>query len=139
MLMSKIDFDVILSLAYIHSMTVVKKSPLKRRAATPKQAMQAKSKLVARRAPAPAEVHAKPKATTLRLKSSLQEGLTVLQEAVKRPINKLVNEAVEEFLVRQTERVERDLQGLLSRIKAVRNVDPKFKVAVKAFAEAESK
>jgi hypothetical protein len=119
-------------------MIAAKKPPLKRRAAAPKQA-QVKAKLVMRRAAAPADVRVVPKATTLRLKASLQEGLTVLQEVVKRPINKLVNEAVEEFLIRQTKLVESDLQGLLSRIKAVRQADPTFSASVKAFAEAESR
>lgn len=97
----------------------------------------AKKPAPVRRSP-PAKATAPKVAMTLRLEPSLQEGLAVLHEALKRPVNKLVNEAVEEYLVRQTESVGRDLQALLSRVQAVRKRDPKFKAAVEAFAEAEA-
>lgn len=120
-------------------MNSVKKPVAKLRSAPAKPVAAPEAKRVTRRASKPGVVRAAPKAMTLRLKPSLQEGLAVLHEAVKRPVNKLVNEAVEEFLDRQTETIERDLEGLLSRIKAVRKKDPKFSTAIQEFAEAESR
>ena len=82
---------------------------------------------------------AKPKATTLRLKPELQQGLELLHEVLKQPINKMVNEAVKGFIDKRTAEVESDLKGVLAQIKAYKRVDPKFAAATAQFVDAEAR
>ena len=81
----------------------------------------------------------KPKATTLRLKPELQQGLELLHEVLKQPINKMVNEAVKGFIDKRTAEVESDLKGVLAQIKAYKRVDPKFAAAIAQFVDAEAR
>jgi predicted DNA-binding protein len=79
-----------------------------------------------------------PKATTFRLDPQLQEGLTLLSQILKRPQNRLVNEAVEDFLQRRSAEVEIDLERILGRVRAYRNKDSNFDAAIAAFVDAEA-
>jgi hypothetical protein len=81
---------------------------------------------------------AKVKATTLRLRPTLQQGLELLQVVLKKPINKLVNEAVAGFIEKRTAEVEVNLTGVLAQIKAYKRADPKFEHARARFVDAEA-
>lgn len=81
---------------------------------------------------------AEPKATTFRLDPPLQEGLVLLQAVLKKPLNRLVNEAVQGFIERRTGEVEADLQQVLARVQAYRRSDPRFEKAIAHFAATEA-
>ena len=87
---------------------------------------------------APAKPLAERKATTFRLDAPLQEGLVLLQAVLKKPLNRLVNEAVQGFIERRTAEVEADLQQVLTRVRAYRRSDPKFEKAIAQFTAAEA-
>lgn len=80
-----------------------------------------------------------PKATTFRLDPLLQEGLVLLQAVLKKPLNRLVNEAVRGFIQKRTAEVESDLQQVLTRVKVYRRSDPKFEKAIAQFVDAEAR
>ncbi len=82
---------------------------------------------------------ARPKATTFRLDPPLQEGLVLLQAVLKKPLNRLVNEAVKGFIEKRTAEVESDLQQVLMRVKAYRRSDPKFEKAIAQFVDTEAR
>jgi predicted transcriptional regulator len=79
------------------------------------------------------------KVTTLRLAQPLHRKLELLQDVLGKPLNKLVNEAVGDFVERRTAEVELDLEQTLQRIKAARKKDPKFKRAISEFVAAEAR
>jgi len=79
------------------------------------------------------------KVTTLRLAQPLHRKLELLQQVLGKPLNKLVNEAVDDYVDRRTAEVELDLQETLQRIKAARTKDPKFKRAIDEFVAAEAR
>lgn len=78
----------------------------------------------------------KPK--TLRLEPTFEVGLGLLKQALHKPVNKMVNEAVGEYIARRTAEVEADLGGVLARLKAYRRSDPDFKRDRNAFIAAEA-
>ena len=79
-----------------------------------------------------------PKATTFRLDPTLQAGLTVLAQLTKKPLNRLVNEAVQTFIQKRSHEVEADLEAALKRLRAARKNDPNFESAIARFAKAEA-
>lgn len=102
-----------------------------------------RSHAVARGAEAAARVArtgkaAKPRATTVRLAPELQAGLELLQGLLKKPVNKLVNEALKGFIARRATEVQSDLEGVLARIHAYRRKDPDFAIAMRMFVAAEA-
>ncbi len=81
---------------------------------------------------------AAPKATTFRLEPTLQAGLTVLAQLTKKPLNRLVNEAVQSFIEKRSHEVEADLEAALKRLRAARKNNPNFESAIARFAEVEA-
>lgn len=79
-----------------------------------------------------------PKATTFRLDPALQAGLAVLGQVLKKPMNRLVNEAVRGFIEKRSAEVEADLERTLERLKACRKKDPRFESAIAQFVETEA-
>lgn len=79
------------------------------------------------------------KVTTLRLAQPLHRKLELLQQVLGKPLNKLVNEAIDDYVERRTAEVEIDLQETLQRIKAARKKDPTFKRAIAEFVAAEAR
>jgi len=79
------------------------------------------------------------KAKTLRLTPEYEAGLALLKTALGKPINKLVNEAVGEYIQNRTAELEANLTGLLDQVKAYRRADPAFKQALAKFADAEAR
>lgn len=82
---------------------------------------------------------AEPKATTFRLDPGLKQGLEVLGKALKKPINHLVNEAVQGFIEKRGAEVQADLERTIASLKACRERDPRFESAIAQFSEAEGK
>ena len=78
------------------------------------------------------------KATTFRLDPQLHKGLVLLQGVLRRPLNRLVNEAVQGFIERRTAEVESELLEVLTRVRAYRRSDPKFENAISQFVAAEA-
>ena len=78
------------------------------------------------------------KATTFRLDPRFQKGLTLLGEVRRVPLNRLVNEAVGEYLDAHSATIEAELEETLRRVKAYRQADPDFEGAISKFAEAEA-
>lgn len=78
------------------------------------------------------------KATTFRLDQAKQAGLANLSKVLRRPINRLVNEAVQVYLEQRIPEVERDLQTTLKSLRTYRQRDPDFKKAIAAFVAAEA-
>jgi predicted transcriptional regulator len=78
------------------------------------------------------------RATTFRLEPRLQRGLELLSYIRRAPLNRLVNEAVDDYLDVQAARLETDLEATLQRVKAYRAADPDFEHAIARFAEAEA-
>ncbi len=76
---------------------------------------------------------------TVRLAPELKQGLEMLHDLLKRPVNKMVNEAVDGFIRKRAAEVETDLEGMLSRIKAYKRRDPKFDAAFDRWADAEAR
>lgn len=78
------------------------------------------------------------KATTFRLDPRFQKGLALLGEVRNVPLNRLVNEAVGEYLDARAATMEAELEETLRRVKAYRRPDPAFESAISRFAEAEA-
>ena len=78
------------------------------------------------------------KATTFRLDPALQAGMAVLGQVLRKPLNRLVNEAVRGFIEKRSAEVEADLERTLERLKECREKDPRFESAIAQFVEAEA-
>ena len=77
-------------------------------------------------------------ASTFRIDARLQATLRELSRIVHRPMNRLVNEALELYLAQQGPQVERELEASLAALRAYRQRDPNFKTAIGALVEAEA-
>jgi predicted transcriptional regulator len=64
------------------------------------------------------------KASTFRIEPSVRDALEHLSEVLNRPMNQLVNEALEDFVARRSREVEQDLEATLARLRAYRARDP---------------
>lgn len=78
------------------------------------------------------------KASTFRLHEDLQAGLELISQLQHRPKNKLVNEAVAEYVTRHALQAEDQLQAVLRSLRSYQKSDPNFSSALAAFAEAEA-
>lgn len=79
------------------------------------------------------------KATTFRLDPEVQAGLLLLARIGKRPLNKMVNEAVSAYVTERTAAAAVDLQRTLDGLKAWKAQDPGFESAIEAFVDAEAR
>lgn len=79
-----------------------------------------------------------PKASTIRLKPELQSALDAISNHLDRPKNKIVNQAVAEFLEKTTFRLKDDLEGTLRKLNAYRSNNPNFEDEIERFVVAES-
>ncbi|MFP4282911.1 MAG: hypothetical protein ACOC3I_00075 [Verrucomicrobiota bacterium] len=77
------------------------------------------------------------KATTIRLSEEVQQALDQLSTLERRPKNKLVNEAVAEYIVRKGESLSNDLHAMLEKVATYRRADPDFEQAIAEVAAAE--
>lgn len=76
---------------------------------------------------------------TMRLEPLNEEGLALLKDALGVPMNKMVNEAVGEYVQRRTKSLEATLSGALERVKAHRRADPTFAKDLAEFVSSEAK
>jgi predicted transcriptional regulator len=78
------------------------------------------------------------KSTTFRLEPEVKAGLSKLSEVLHLPANRLVNEALREYLDRRILAVEREMEATLDDLRAYRKRDPNFDQAIAKVAEAEA-
>ncbi|MEO6993882.1 MAG: hypothetical protein ABI273_09655 [Lacunisphaera sp.] len=76
-------------------------------------------------------------ATTIRLDPKAQAALQNLSKVTKRPMNKLINEAITAFVGHRSRTVEKELEAMVASLRAYRDTDPDDEKAVAAFAKAE--
>src|SRR5882672_2541088 len=76
-------------------------------------------------------------ATTIRLESKAQAALQNLSKVTKRPMNKLVNEAIAAFVGQRSQAVEKELEAMVASLRSHRATDPDDEKAIAAFAKAE--
>lgn len=89
----------------------------------------------ARKKPIPTKT---PKASTIRLQPDLQSALDKISAHLDRPKNKLVNQAVAEFVEKTSFRLRDDIEDTLENLRAYRARDPNFEADILRFAEAEA-
>lgn len=78
------------------------------------------------------------KATTYRLDPVVHASLSKLSQALGRPLNRLVNEAVSDFVARRSKEVDADLEASLEKLRAYRTSDPDFERAIADYVDAEA-
>ena len=76
-------------------------------------------------------------ATTIRLEPKAQAALQNLSKVTKRPMNKLINEAITAFVGHRSRAVERELEAMVTSLRAYRDSDPDDEKAIAAFTKAE--
>jgi hypothetical protein len=79
------------------------------------------------------------KTKTLRLAPEYEAGLALLKGVLGTPVNKMINEAVGEYIRKRSAEVEADLTGVLAQVKAYRRADPRFKQARARFVDAQAR
>ena len=78
------------------------------------------------------------KATTFRIEPVAMGGLKRLSRFLNKPLNKLANEAVREYVARRLSEVEVDLASTLEDLRAYRKNDPNFERSIAEFVEVEA-
>lgn len=78
------------------------------------------------------------KATTFRIEPVTMRGLEKLSSILNKPLNKLANEAVAEYVARRISAVEADLSSTLEDLRAYQKSDPNFESSIGEFVEAEA-
>lgn len=78
------------------------------------------------------------KASTFRINPPVQSALENLSRVLRRPMNQLVNEALQDYVDRRSRAAEHDLEATLASLRAYRKRDPHFKDAIAAAVEAEA-
>lgn len=78
------------------------------------------------------------KATTFRLDPNVQEGLELIAQILKVPLNRLVNEAVRALVDKRTAEVARSMEETLKVLRARKVKDPDFERAIEEFADSEA-
>lgn len=76
-------------------------------------------------------------ATTFRIEPRTMGGLEKLGALLHRPLNKLANEALQEYVERRMAELEGDLAATLNDLRAYRQSDPNFDRSLKEFVKAE--
>jgi predicted transcriptional regulator len=74
---------------------------------------------------------------TLRIDAESRTALENLSKVEGRPIDQLLNEAIQSYLSRRDQK-ERSLEANLSALREYRMQDPEFQGAIEAFVEAEA-
>jgi predicted DNA-binding protein len=79
------------------------------------------------------------KASTHRLDPSVQAALDHLSDLLRRPKNRLINEAVKLYVQQKSQEVEKELEGTIQALRAYRRQDPDFEGAIEEFVNTEAK
>ena len=77
------------------------------------------------------------KTFSLRLPENLYEALSTLSGVAERSMNDLISEAVQKFVITESEAQAQDMEKTLERLRAYRASDPGFKDAYAEFVDAE--
>jgi predicted transcriptional regulator len=77
------------------------------------------------------------KATTIRFDPKVKHQLTKLSKLLGKSVNLLTNDAVREYVLKQTIDAEQELEEMLEDLRAYRKSDPVFKRANDEFVAAE--
>ena len=75
---------------------------------------------------------------TLRLHPTFETVLVILKGVLRKPLNKMVNEGVGEYIERRAAQAESQQAKTLEELKAYRRADPEFSAARKAFIDEEA-
>lgn len=75
---------------------------------------------------------------TLRLEPSLSEGLELIRKQRGVTVNKLMNEAIRQYVDREVAEIDRELDQSLVELRAYRSRDPDFADSIDRVAEAEA-
>jgi len=78
------------------------------------------------------------RASTFRLHQNVQAGLDLISQLQHRPKNKLVNEAVAEYVARHALQTDEALHDVLQRLKSYQKADPDFEQAIDSFVDTEA-
>jgi len=78
------------------------------------------------------------RATTFRLHQDVQAGLDLISQLQHRPKNKLVNEAVAEYVTRHAVQADEALKDVLKNLKSYQKADPDFAHAIDSCVDAEA-
>ncbi|CAN5501362.1 hypothetical protein BH10PSE6_BH10PSE6_02290 [soil metagenome] len=78
------------------------------------------------------------KASTFRIDPPVQSALENLSRVLRRPMNQLVNEALQDYLDRRSRAAERSLELTLASLRAYRKRDPHFKDAFASVVDVEA-
>ena len=78
------------------------------------------------------------KASTHRFDPEVQTALDHLSKVLRRPKNRLINEAVQLYVQQRSREVEQELEATLSALRAYRRKDPDFEESIEAFVRAEA-
>ena len=78
------------------------------------------------------------RASTHRFEPEVQAGLDRLSKILRRPKNRLINEAVKIYIGQKSHEVEKELEDTLKALRAYRRKDPKFKRMIEEFVTAEA-
>lgn len=76
-------------------------------------------------------------AMTLRVDQRLKERLAKLSDLRQMPVNKLVNQALQQFVAREVLLIQEDLETSLEALRRLRDSDPDFERAIETAARAE--
>lgn len=76
-------------------------------------------------------------AMTLRVDERLKAQLIKLGELRNTPVNKLINQALQQFVVKESFVIEEELEASLQALRQYREQDPNFEQAIREEAEAE--
>ena len=77
------------------------------------------------------------RASTHRLNSEVQVGLDNLSKALRRPKNKLINEAVHVYVQQKSRELEHEMEASLRALRTYRKRDPDFEKVIDDFVAAE--
>ncbi len=89
----------------------------------------------------PRKASAPPKATkasTVRLNPNLQSALDTISGHLGKTKNKIVNEALADYLEKSGFQLRNDIDGTLQKLRAYRSKDPNYNADIERFAKDES-
>jgi predicted transcriptional regulator len=78
------------------------------------------------------------KATTIRLAPPTQKALEHISQALKRPMNQIVNEAVRDYINRRSVELEQDLAATIDELRTNRKSNQAQQDAIAAWIDAEA-
>jgi len=78
------------------------------------------------------------RASTHRLDPDIQAALEDLSRLLRRPKNRLINEAVKLYVEQKGREIEHELESTLKKLRAHRRKDPNFERSIGAFVGAEA-